>query len=205
MILSMAKFDFTSVDGTRVRGWRNREEGNRDGIPVVISNGLGTPPEAWPTLIRPDSGMRVCTWYYRGTGGGDRPADRSRVRIDDHVGDLLALLDHEEIERAVIPCWSMGVSVGFEFARRHPERVAGLMAVAGSARRDVPRDVRHHAAAARHPPRHGRGRSARDARHRTVLEPARARGAAQPGHGERHQPHGVRAARGQGGATAARP
>lgn len=127
----MGKFDFTSLDGTRVRGWRNHEEGGGDGPPVVISNGLGTSPEAWPTLTRPDSGFRVYTWYYRGTGGGDCPADRTRVRIDDHVGDLLALMDHEGIERAILPCWSMGVSIGFEFARQHPDRVAGLMAVAG--------------------------------------------------------------------------
>jgi pimeloyl-ACP methyl ester carboxylesterase len=53
------------------------------------------------------------------------------VRIEDHVDDLVALLDHEQIDRAVIACWSLGVNVGFELARRHPDRVAGLMAVAG--------------------------------------------------------------------------
>jgi pimeloyl-ACP methyl ester carboxylesterase len=123
----MGKFDFESVDGTRVRGWRN----DGAGVPVVISNGLGAAPETWPTLCRRDSGFQVCSWYHRGTGGGARPHDRSRVHIDDHVGDLLALMDHEGIERAVVACWSMGVSVGFEFARQHPGRVAGLMAVAG--------------------------------------------------------------------------
>ncbi len=120
-------FDFTSGDGTRVKGWRN----DGDGPPVVISNGLGTPPVSWPTLIRPDSGFRACTWYYRGTHGGARPADPSRVRIEHHVEDLLALMDHEGIERALLPCWSMGVNIAFEFAKRHPDRVAGLMAVAG--------------------------------------------------------------------------
>jgi len=122
-------FDFVSADGTRVVGWRNGASSS--GIPVVISNGLGTPPSAWPTVSAEDSGFQVVTWYYRGTGGGDRPADESRVRIEDHVEDMLALMDHEGIERAIIPCWSMGVSVGFEFALRHPGRVAGLMAVAG--------------------------------------------------------------------------
>jgi pimeloyl-ACP methyl ester carboxylesterase len=100
-------------------------------MPVVISNGLGTPPTAWPTVSAADSGFRVATWYYRGTGGGDRPTDPARVRIEDHVGDLLALLDHEGIDRAVVACWSVGVNVGFELARMHPHRVAGLMAVAG--------------------------------------------------------------------------
>ena len=126
----MGAFTFVSGDGTRVVGWRNHEDDDR-GIPVVISNGLGTPPAAWPTIIRPDNGLRVVTWYYRGTGGGQRPADESRITVHDHVEDLLALMDHEGIDRALVACWSLGVNVGFEFARAHPDRVAGLMAVAG--------------------------------------------------------------------------
>ena len=127
----MGSFDFSSSDGTRVVGWRNDVPGDTGALPVVISNGLGTPPTAWPTVIAEDSGFRVVTWYYRGTGGGERPADPSRIDVEDHVEDLLALMDHEGIERALIACWSLGVNVGFEFARTHPERVAGLMAVAG--------------------------------------------------------------------------
>src|SRR5436309_11175275 len=123
----MGTFTFDSGDGTRIVGWRN----DGDGTPVVISNGLGTPPAAWPAVIADDSGFRAATWYYRGTGGGQRPSDETRVRIGDHVDDLLALMDHEGIDRALLACWSLGVNVGFEFARAHPDRVAGLMAVAG--------------------------------------------------------------------------
>lgn len=126
----MGSFDVRSGDGTRIVGWRNDVD-DPQATPVVISNGLGTPPAAWPTIVRPDSGFRVVTWYYRGTGGGDRPADESRVRVEDHVEDMLALLDHEGIDRAYVACWSLGVNVAFEFARAHPDRVAGIMAVAG--------------------------------------------------------------------------
>jgi pimeloyl-ACP methyl ester carboxylesterase len=127
----MGSFDYSSGDGTRVVGWRNDVAADAGTLPVVISNGLGTPPTAWPTVIDPSSGFRVVTWYYRGTGGGQRPQDPARVQVEDHVEDLLALMDHEGIDRALIACWSLGVNVGFEFARAHPERVAGLMAVAG--------------------------------------------------------------------------
>jgi len=125
----MGRFDVTSHDGTRITGWRNLAAS--DDLPVVISNGLGTSPSAWPTVVRDGGGFRVVTWYYRGTGGGERPADPSRIQIEDHVGDMLALMDHEGIDRALVACWSLGVNVGFEFARACPERVAGLMAVAG--------------------------------------------------------------------------
>jgi pimeloyl-ACP methyl ester carboxylesterase len=120
-------FDFPSSDGTCIRGWR----GDGQGLPLVISNGLGTIPQAWPGLMDPDSGYRTVTWYYRGTFGSDRPADPSRIQVEDHVEDMLALMDHEGIEKALVACWSIGVNIGFEFAQRHPDRVAGLMAVAG--------------------------------------------------------------------------
>lgn len=120
-------FRYTSVDGTSMVGWRNGEPG----VPVLLSNGLGTPPAAWPCLVRPGCGWRAVTFYYRGSGGSARPADPRRVRVEDHLGDLLALMDHEGIERAVVASWSIGVNVAFELARRHPDRVAGLLAVAG--------------------------------------------------------------------------
>lgn len=119
-------FDVWSADGTRFVGWRNGGEG----IPVVISNGLGTPPSAWPAITG-DPGLQVLTWFYRGTAGGSRPADRTRIRIADHVADLVALLDAEGVDRAVLVGWSVGVNVAFETARRYPERVAGVLAVAG--------------------------------------------------------------------------
>jgi pimeloyl-ACP methyl ester carboxylesterase len=120
-------FDYPSRDGTCIRGWR----GDGDGVPLILSNGLGTIPQAWPALMKPDSGYRVRTWYYRGTFGSDRPSDRARIRVEDHVDDLVALMDHEGIERALVAGWSIGVNIAFEMAERHPDRVAGLMAVAG--------------------------------------------------------------------------
>jgi pimeloyl-ACP methyl ester carboxylesterase len=120
-------FEYPSADGTCIRGWR----GDGAGVPLVISNGLGTIPQAWPALVREDSRYRAVTWYYRGTFGSDRPADPRRIRVEDHVDDMVALMDHEGIDRALVACWSIGVNIGFEFSQRHPDRVAGLMAVAG--------------------------------------------------------------------------
>lgn len=120
-------FDFTSRDGTLLRGWAN----DGDGVPLVISNGLGTIPEAWPALVAPDSGYDAVTWYYRGTFGSRRPSDRRRIRVEDHVDDLVALMDARGIDRALVASWSIGVNIGFEMTQRHPDRVAGLLAVAG--------------------------------------------------------------------------
>lgn len=119
--------DLVSADGTALKAWRSDHEG----LPLVIANGLGTIPEAWPALIAPHSGYRAVTWYQRGTFGSSRPSDPSRIRVADHVDDMLALMDAEGMDRALVACWSIGVNIAFEFAHRHPDRVAGIMAVAG--------------------------------------------------------------------------
>ncbi|MCW2599901.1 MAG: hypothetical protein JWM02_1730 [Frankiales bacterium] len=119
--------DLISSDGTLIKAWSN----DQPGIPLVIANGLGTIPEAWPSLAREGCGYDTVTWYHRGTFGSARPADPERIRVEDHVEDMLALMDSRGIEQALVACWSIGVNVAFEFAHRHPDRVAGIMAVAG--------------------------------------------------------------------------
>ena len=141
-------FDLTSSDGTVLRAWRN----DASGPPVIVSNGLGAVPEAWPGFLAPDSGYAASTWFYRGTFGSQRPADPRRIRVEDHVEDLLALMDALEVEKALVVAWSIGVNVAFEAAQRHPDRVAGLMSVAGvpggtfasmGAPLGIPRRLRH--------------------------------------------------------------
>ena len=118
--------DVTSADGTRLRAWTNDAEGPT----VFLSNGLGTNPYAWPALLRPDCGVRVVSWNHRGVGGSARPAD-GRVDLDAFIEDAIAVMDDAGIESAVVPAWSAGVTIAFELANRHPERVKGILAVAG--------------------------------------------------------------------------
>ncbi len=120
-------FDAISADGTRLRCWTN----DADGVPLLVSNGLGSVPGAWPALLSPDCGYRAVTWYHRGSVGTDRPGDPSRVRVEDHVDDLFAVLDAAGLDRVVVAAWSIGVNVAFEAARRAPDRVTALLGVAG--------------------------------------------------------------------------
>lgn len=116
-----------STDGTRLRAWGN--EGF--GVPVVISNGLGTPHDAWPRINERTDRYQVMTWDHRGLGGSDRPADESHITVADHTDDFFAVLDAYGVRRAVVIGWSLGVNVAFEAALREPDRVAGVLAVAG--------------------------------------------------------------------------
>ncbi len=123
--------DVRSDDGTRLRTWTNDPEGRIDGPTVVLCNGLGTNPWAWPALLDPDCGVRVVSWNHRGTGGSARPADPRHVGVDAFAEDALSVMDHFGLDRAVVMGWSIGVNTMFELALTHPERVAGLFAVAG--------------------------------------------------------------------------
>ena len=114
-------------DGTMLRAWTN----DATGIPVVISNGLGASPTAWPALAAPDSGFRVVTWHHRGLGGSERPARAEAIRVEDFASDLGAVMASAGMEHALIVGWSFGVNAAFEFARLQPGRTAGLLAVAG--------------------------------------------------------------------------
>jgi 3-oxoadipate enol-lactonase len=116
-----------SGDGTRLRAWCNDGAGS----PVLLCNGLGAPPEAWPRIIARESGYRVVTWSQRGLGGSERPADPSRVRVEDHAEDARAVLDAFDLRSATVLGWSLGVNVAFELALEDPPRVRGVLAIAG--------------------------------------------------------------------------
>lgn len=116
-----------SADGTWIRTWSN----DAPGLPLVVSNGLGAPPSAWPWLADPACGFHAVSWYHRGLGGSARPEDPTRITVEDHVADLEATMDAAGIDRAILLGWSIGVNVAFEFARVHPGRVAAILAVGG--------------------------------------------------------------------------
>jgi pimeloyl-ACP methyl ester carboxylesterase len=120
-------YEVTSRDGTRLRAWTN----DADGPTVLLCNGLGTNPYAWPALLRADCGVRVVSWNHRGVGGSARPTDPSRVGVAAFVEDAVAVLDDAGVDSCAVAGWSFGVNTAFELAVLEPSRVAGLFAVAG--------------------------------------------------------------------------
>jgi pimeloyl-ACP methyl ester carboxylesterase len=125
--LALRFYDVVSGDGTRLRAWTNDVEGPT----VLLCNGLGTNPYAWPALLDPECGVRIISWNHRGVGGSARPGDVEQVGIDAFCEDAIAVMDDAGIEACVLMGWSMGVNTMFEVAVNHPERVTGLFAVGG--------------------------------------------------------------------------
>ena len=125
--LALRYYPVTSGDGTVLQAWTN----DVDGPTVLLCNGLGTNPYAWPALLDPACGVRVISWNHRGVGGSERPRDLEHVGIDAFAEDAVAVMDHAGLTSCVLMGWSMGVNTMFELAVLHPERVTGLLAVGG--------------------------------------------------------------------------
>ncbi|MCH9815994.1 MAG: alpha/beta hydrolase [Actinomycetia bacterium] len=123
-----SEFELIAQDGTKLVAWKNH---NTDGPPVLVCNGMGVPPEAWPRLLDPSCEYAVAGWNHRGALGSERPSDPSHIEIEHHVQDAVDLMDAMGWDKAVVVGWSLGVNVAYELAAMHPERVSGLLGIAG--------------------------------------------------------------------------
>lgn len=129
MLRELQRRSLTSFDGTELCYYTGGS-----GPAVVLANGLGGPVGCYRHVLAelgPD--YKILSWDYRGLYGSGRPSDRRALGMDQHIRDMEVLMAAEGIEEAIVVGWSMGVQVGFEFYRRHPERVAGLVMLCGVA------------------------------------------------------------------------
>jgi len=103
------------------------------GRPVaVLIHGIGPDSLAswYLSLAHPlaDAGFRVVMYDLRGHGRTERPP--AGYRLDDLVDDLAALLEQLGVDAPVhLLGNSLGGSIAFGYAARHPDRVASLVAV----------------------------------------------------------------------------
>jgi 3-oxoadipate enol-lactonase len=103
-----------------------RAQGTRDGPALVFSNSLGTDHRLWDRQIPAVEGrFRVVRYEACGHGVSDPP--RGPVTIERLGQDLIALLDHVGIERAVVCGCSLGGVITLWLAVNRPERLTGAV------------------------------------------------------------------------------
>jgi 3-oxoadipate enol-lactonase len=101
-------------------------EGPRTGTPVVFIHGFPFSREMWtPQVEAVRSSCYAVTYDVRGHGGSD--VGDGQYSVEYFVDDLIALLDHLKISRAVLVGLSMGGYIALRAVERHPERVRGLV------------------------------------------------------------------------------
>ncbi len=96
------------------------------GAPLVLGHSFLCSGDMWrPQLQQLAERARVINIDYRGHGGSGE--FRERVTLYDLVADVLAVLDHLSIDRAVWAGLSIGGMVALRAALIAPERVSGLI------------------------------------------------------------------------------
>src|SRR5947208_15470707 len=72
------------------------------------------------------NGNRVVTFDFLGHGASDRPDDMGCYSMPAFARQAVALLDHLELEQAVVGGTSLGANVTLEVAALAPERLRGM-------------------------------------------------------------------------------
>jgi 3-oxoadipate enol-lactonase len=97
------------------------------GAPVLaLANSLGTDARIWDGVIEHlSSRYRILSYDKRGHGLSDAPP--GDYALDDHIDDLLGLLDHLRIDRLALAGVSVGGLIAQGLALRAPDQLAALV------------------------------------------------------------------------------
>ncbi|MGD0455229.1 MAG: alpha/beta hydrolase [Solirubrobacteraceae bacterium] len=100
-----------------------------NGRPLILLHGLLLSQEMHRPLAKALAarGNRVITLDLLGHGHSDRPRDMWRYSMATYGEQVVALMDHLEIEQAVVMGTSLGANAALEIAAHHPERLRGLV------------------------------------------------------------------------------
>ncbi len=100
------------------------------GPALVLLHGLASNGTRWNELVRTSDELRErWTVLVPDLRGQALSLYRGRMRSEDWVVDLAAMLDQEGFEDCVIGGHCLGANVAARFARRWPQRVRGLILV----------------------------------------------------------------------------
>ncbi|MEO0682249.1 MAG: 3-oxoadipate enol-lactonase [Pseudomonadota bacterium] len=103
-----------------------RVDGEGGATPILLINSLGTDLRVWDKLVplMPD-GRRLIRYDKRGHGVSEAPPPP--YDMETLAGDAAALLDHLEVEQAIVVGLSIGGLIGQMMAARRPALVQALV------------------------------------------------------------------------------
>ena len=110
--------------GASVLHWQ--EDGAPDRPALVFANSLGTDFRIWDALL-PAFADRYRLIRYDKSGHGLSDLTPGTARLEGHVEELLALLDHAGVAKVGVIGLSVGGLIAQGLALRSPERVAALV------------------------------------------------------------------------------
>lgn len=128
-MLDMPPQQFADVNGMRMGYFEAGPQS--DAPPMVLCHGWPEIAFSWRHQIKAlgEAGIRVIAPDQRGYGATSRPDAVEDYDLEHLTGDLVALLDHLNIDKAIFVGHDWGGFVVWHMAMRHPSRVAGVVGV----------------------------------------------------------------------------
>ena len=105
------------------------EAGPRQGVPIILCHGFPELAFSWRHQIKAlgDAGRWVIAPDQRGYGLTSRPEAVTDYDIEHLTGDLVGLMDHLGVEKAIFCGHDWGGIVVWQAPLMHPGRVAGVI------------------------------------------------------------------------------
>jgi pimeloyl-ACP methyl ester carboxylesterase len=103
-------------------------EDHGQGLPILLTHGFAASTGMWqPQIDVFKQQYRLIPWDMRGHGDSDAPEDPALYSQGHTVEDMRALLDHLQIDQAVIAGHSLGGFMSLAFHVTYPKRVRALL------------------------------------------------------------------------------
>jgi non-specific protein-tyrosine kinase len=128
-MIEMPPLQFAEVNGIRMGYY---EAGPKtDTPPLILCHGWPELAFSWRHQIKALSaaGIRVIAPDQRGYGATDRPEKVEDYDLEHLTGDLVGLLDHLKIDKAIFVGHDWGGFVVWQMPLRHPDRVTGVVGI----------------------------------------------------------------------------
>ncbi len=128
-MIEMPPLQYAETNGIRMGFY---EAGPKtDKPPLVLCHGWPEIAFSWRHQIKAlgEAGIRVIAPDQRGYGATDRPEAVEAYDLEHLTGDLVGLLDHLKIDKAIFVGHDWGGFVVWQMALRYPGRVAGVVGV----------------------------------------------------------------------------
>lgn len=121
--------DLLAPDGVRLH-----YEVVGSGPPLILQTGGAGDGSMWRDAGYADalSAIRTCILFdHRGHGRSDQPRSAQAHAVARYVDDIVALLDHLELNSAAFWGYSQGADFGLSAAAIHPERFSAVITTGG--------------------------------------------------------------------------
>jgi pimeloyl-ACP methyl ester carboxylesterase len=128
-MIEMPKLEFAPTNGIRM-GYYDAGP-KTDAPPMVLCHGWPEMAFSWRHQIKAlsEAGIRVIAPDQRGYGATDRPEPVEAYDMEHLTSDLVGLLDHLKIDKAIFVGHDWGGFVVWQMPLRHLDRVAGVVGV----------------------------------------------------------------------------